>query len=678
MPYKSAFLLIVAIVTPFLVQATERPNIVEGVTIRDRRPWPNSTSFQVDEDNSPANGDLGATLAQRAGITTIRRAATAEEPLLRGMQRDNLNVTIDGQRLYGACPSHMDPTTFHIDSEQIEEVRIIFGPYDTSQPGGGLGGSIAIRSPAPQPGLHGKGQLGSGSFATQTAGAELSYGGAAIDVAAGYVQRQANVPEDGHGQKLTAIYGATASQRYRNPAAERAYDSASSWLTLGTTRPDGSRLQLSYADQDGGTTLYPYLKMDAVHDRTRRLAADGTWQKPNAWLEQLNLRVYWNDVHHLMDDHLRASSLPSMMITRPYMMQSDAVTSVFGATLGASSETRATTWQYGLDYYRRNWDIVNRRAGYTTMQPYTPLAMIPDVDSTNLGGYLAGRHLISPVLHVTGGIRYDSTQVRAEGTNTVSTIAPERSYGAVAANLQGSWRVTPALELFAGVARGTRSPDPQELYIYLPAAAPAVTWRGNPDLAATINHQSDIGLKYASETLHLDLTLFYSRLDNYIALAETAPATKGYRNISATLHGGEIASRLTLPHHFSTRASLAYVHGQNLSDERPLAEIPPLLARLALRYDIGNFSCEVRETVADRQRRVDSALYEEASAGWATTDLSAELQRGPLAVSIGVDNLFNRYYASHLSYLRDPFASSAATKVPEPGRYLYVNLAYSF
>lgn len=97
---------------------------------------------------------------------------------------------------------------------------------------------------------------------------------------------------------------------------------------------------------------------------------------------------------------------------------------------------------------------------------------------------------------------------------------------------------------------------------------------------------------------------------------------------------------------------------------------------MALRYDVDSWFLEVAENFADRQDRVDAALQEQETAGWFTTDLKGGVTYGGLSVYAGVNNLFDKYYFSHLSYQRDPFSTGA--KVPENGRNYYLTLAYRF
>ena len=107
-----------------------------------------------------------------------------------------------------------------------------------------------------------------------------------------------------------------------------------------------------------------------------------------------------------------------------------------------------------------------------------------------------------------------------------------------------------------------------------------------------------------------------------------------------------------------------------------LPEIPPLSARLGLRYDDGRFFAAIDGTVAGRQDRVNGDLREEASAGYGLAGLAAGARHGRVALTVGLQNAFDRTYSPHLSYQRDPFRTGA--RVYGPGRTLYLNASARF
>ena len=49
---------------------------------------------------------------------------------------------------------------------------------------------------------------------------------------------------------------------------------------------------------------------------------------------------------------------------------------------------------------------------------------------------------------------------------------------------------------------------------------------------------------------------------------------------------------------------------------------------------------------------------------------------GSFSLTVGVENVFDRLYAQHLSYMRDPYRSGV--RVPEPGRNVFANLSFRY
>jgi len=104
--------------------------------------------------------------------------------------------------------------------------------------------------------------------------------------------------------------------------------------------------------------------------------------------------------------------------------------------------------------------------------------------------------------------------------------------------------------------------------------------------------------------------------------------------------------------------------------------MPPLRARLALRYDDGRLFGAVEGILSARQERVDAALGEEPTPGWGVANVTLGYRRGRLSLAGGVFNVFDRLYTEHLSSQRDPFRSGV--RVPSPGRSVFVNASARF
>jgi len=178
------------------------------------------------------------------------------------------------------------------------------------------------------------------------------------------------------------------------------------------------------------------------------------------------------------------------------------------------------------------------------------------------------------------------------------------------------------------------------------------------------NNEVDAGFEYYWGLFGIKGNLFYSDLTDYIYLTsinpiryETKPALS-YQNIDAHIYGGDITAVGMLTDTVSVEAGVAYQRGKKDSGnytDSDLAEIPPLKTRLAVKYDNGTVFGQVEGIYASPQEDVDTDLNEQKT---------------------GIDNLFDKNYYTHLSYLRNPFSSGS--KVPEPGRFVYMNVSYKF
>ena len=67
---------------------------------------------------------------QSASVSLVRRSGIANDIILRGQKKDNINVTIDGAKIYGACPNRMDPPVSHVLTNNIDYIEINEGPYN--------------------------------------------------------------------------------------------------------------------------------------------------------------------------------------------------------------------------------------------------------------------------------------------------------------------------------------------------------------------------------------------------------------------------------------------------------------------------------------------------------------------------------------------------------------------
>jgi iron complex outermembrane receptor protein len=110
--------------------------------------------------------------------------------------------------------------------------------------------------------------------------------------------------------------------------------------------------------------------------------------------------------------------------------------------------------------------------------------------------------------------------------------------------------------------------------------------------------------------------------------------------------------------------------------DRDLAEISPLRSRASLRYGRRAFFGELELLAVRPQDRVDADLREQRTSGYAVTSVRSGVRISGLNLTVGIENLFDRFYYEHYSFQRDPFRTGV--RVPEPGRNFYLSTSYRF
>ena len=105
-----------------------------------------STKLSDVSGDEVKSADLAEALAKKLpSVSIVRRSGIANDIILRGQKKDNINILIDNTKVYGACPNRMDPPTSHVLTNTIESINVIEGPYDVEN-FGTLSGAVEIIS----------------------------------------------------------------------------------------------------------------------------------------------------------------------------------------------------------------------------------------------------------------------------------------------------------------------------------------------------------------------------------------------------------------------------------------------------------------------------------------------------------------------------------------------------
>ena len=407
--------------TTTLIQAQpvneSKPAISDEIVVKGKKEGLNE-SLEVREIRESNAKDTGEALEKIEGLSKIRKGGIANDIDIRGLKRDNINVLIDGQRLYGACPNRMDPTSFHVDFAEVNTIEVIKGPYNVKNPGG-MGGEIDIKTKDIKPGLHHEINLKGGSFDTKEGSLRSSYANDWFGFLVAVASKTASPYFDGKGRRLTEQYSdfdsnrsllfapyaapeitaamsqlsmlqskapAQFAQTFANfdvsapPATNRykydtrsnnAYEMRTGWIKTFVKPTESQKLEVSFTKQETENVMYPYLSMDAIYDNSSRGSLTYTIENITSRLKEVKLSAYGNSVDHLMTDNFRCSSTANakdcyLPLAQGYSMTSLAKTDTKGGKIEATIENPLKEGQQlfakttvGADVYRRNWNVTN-------------------------------------------------------------------------------------------------------------------------------------------------------------------------------------------------------------------------------------------------------------------------------------------------------------------------------
>lgn len=646
------------------------------------QPW--LEQLDLSELRESAAMDVGQAMTQIPGVNKIRKGGIDNDLVIRGFQQNNINVAIDGARIYGACPGHMDPPISHTDFAEVERVDVQEGAFDVTS-AGSLGAKVNVVMKKPPLGFHVVPSFAFGSFGFYNPSVTASFGKERFRLLTGYSYRVADPFNDGRGNSFLTVtnYNATAWKQH-------AFEFNTGWLEFEFALSENQQLRLRYTRQSSGVVLYPYLTMDANYDHADLASFKYEIRNLASHVRALRLNTYFTQVVHAMDDHFRTNAMDG-----GWTMYSNARSLTGGGVFSAELMRDLTV---GAEGYYRNWDMM----GYMRMMgTITGGPTLPDVGTNLIGTFVTYSHAFTDRIKLNAGARFDHASTAANAVNlntsgywlyqnTRRTRATD-NYGS--GNVRLTFSARNDLDLFAGAGTTGRVPDGEERFIN--RISMKNVYVGNPELPYVRNNEGTLGVIYhRGSKAYVKASFFYSAVDNYILVSgqplQNKPSNAGmwpstatsYTSIGARLYGGELQYSVGLPYGFALNGGGGYTKGgNNLKPEAGvfstnLPEMPPLRAWTALRYTRNYFFGEVGGMAASAQNLVDTDLKESPTSGWGTMNVKVGTSYRKFVAIFVMENALNHYYHEHLSYYRNPFSSGA--RVPEPGRNYFAQLKYTF
>lgn len=674
------------------VYATEPVILVEDAELTN----PSEVVWPPQEIQPGMASDGGELLRNIPGISGNRMGGHGIDPIIRGQSQNRLNIILDGAYMYGGCPNRMDPPTSYAKTESYDQVTIIKGSQTVTNGPGGSGGTVLFERETPRflsdEKIRGSFSAGyQGNADTKEASVDVAAGNqnAFLRLLGSYADSEGY--EDGDGNDVRS-----------------AFESKNAMAIIGVTPDENTRIELSFEATRDDDVLFAGAGMDAPYSDNDTVRFKFKRDAPVGPFSGMRAELYSSEIDHLMDNY----SLRTL--TAAMKMATETSSDTFGGRWSGDITTKSgTKWTIGVDHQNNDRNALRYRGPAAGDDPdILQSVMWPDVSIAQSGLFAELNHTLSDSNSIKAGIRYDhvDTSIRdadvAASVTGMLTRTPNQLftayYGDTAENedehnIGGFFtfehRLNKETALFSTLSRSVRTADATERYLAGDNGVATNRWVGNPNLDPEKHHQIEFGINTNKADWDLSSSIFYNRVHDYI-LRDRARGQDGillsdgatiYRNVEAALYGLEADAGIRWSPNWSSRFTLAYVHAQNKTDDRPIAQTPPLEATMNLEYTRTDWYAGAKVISQSKQNRVeddvttDSGLDADRTPGWGIMNLYGGYDITDNAtVKVGVDNVFDRTYAYHVNRANaDPF-NPDAIQVNEPGRSLWIRFNASF
>ncbi len=616
-------------------------------------------------------------LATIAGFSTVRKGGSAADPVLRGMAGSRLAILADGAALLGGCSNRMDPPTAYIFPETYDVVTVIKGPQTVKHGAAASAGTVLferVNERLSEPMFQANGSTTFGAWGRNDQVFDLRAGNRLFYVRGLGSRSAMGDYHDGDGNAVHSQY-----MRWNADTS------------IGWTPSDKARLEVTHHLSDGHAA-YADRGVDGSKFRRNGVNADVELRQLGPMLNRVEVSAYYNYMDHVMDNYTLRTTDPAM--TTPMAMNPDRTT--FGGRA-------MTTWTLSRALIETGADLQrNQHRSRNTMRqdlaPYENLPRIDDARFLTTGVFGELNYLVSSQTRIIGGVRADiwtATDERQQVALSMMAQMPNPTAGLRRVDVLGSGfarlerKATGSpVTLYAGLGRATRFPDFWELATS-ESKMSVSAFETRPETTT----QLDAGVRFDRASTSGYLSVFVNRIDDFILIQSNYPksgmmgTTRSAvvtRNVDARSGGAELGVTQRWGTAWSVDGSVAYARGANLTDDLPLAQMPPLETRVTVQYDGSRWSLGGLTRLAAAQRRVAAGQGTIVGRDFAPTDGFAVVSvNGGWKVTrwaqltAGVDNVLNAVYAEHINRqsVAIPGYALQTAQVREPGRTAWVRLS---
>ncbi|MDP1523774.1 MAG: TonB-dependent receptor [Methylotenera sp.] len=692
------------------------------------------------------SSDTASLLENEPGVSLYRAGGVSSLPVIHGLADDRIRIKVDGMDLISSCANHMNPPLSYIDPSNVDNIKVFAGITPVSVGGDSIAGTIIVNSAAPEFAKDGqdlliKAQIGTFYRSNNDArGVNLSTSVANDKVYMRYTGStvEANNYRAGGNFKSTLSPAVRSWLSDGEVVGSSYYKARNHALAFGVVH-ENHLVELKLGLQDIPYQGYANQRMDMTGNDSKQfnLSYNGQYGWGN-----LEARAYHEETRHSMqfgdDKQYWYGTMPPLASGMP--MDTEGKTTGVNVKADINLSQRDTL-RVGAEYQRYRLDDYWRASPpggvMNTMMGPNTFWNINNGQRDRYDVFAEWEAKWSPQWLSQLGLRSSTVKMNAGdvvGYNNAITIPmgmmtmPGYKPAADAFNalnhkntdnnidITALARFTPdAGQTFeVGYAMKTRSPNVYERFAWSNSNTMVmnmVNWVGDGNgyvgnlnlkpetahtLSATANWHDN-----AQQNWNLKVTPYFTYVDDYIDAVACANVGKvcaarpdGFVNLSldnqsARLYGIDILGKMALANggglgNFSALGALNYVRGKNLDTGDDLYNIMPLNAKFALEQKLGGWTNTIQAKLVDSKDNVQAVRKELKTAGYGLLNLYSSYDWKNARFDLGVENVFDKYYADPLggAYLGQGATMGTSVLqgvvVPGMGRSVNVGLTLKY
>ena len=316
----------------------------------------------------------------------------------------------------------------------------------------------------------------------------------------------------------------------------------------------------------------------------------------------------------------------------------------------------------------------------------------PGADTSLVGVYMQDSIKFNETdWSLVAGIRYDYYALEAKKDVLYADAElDDITESAFSPKLGVIYQVDDNLSWYGQYVRGFKIPPHDQAY-QSHGVEPFYQILPNADLDPESSDSFEIGLRYASSDISVNLSTFYAAYDDFIetTIAGVEPTYipnvnktfYQYQNISETqISGVEAGIAMYVTDDILLEANVAYVDGENKDSDQPLTSISPLNGSILVSTEFGN----VNWTAAWRLAKAQSDVVLDTNGnkttqgnGYGVVDLYANYQWQAWQMNVGLLNLLDKEYVP-FELIAGQSKGTDFSQYSQPGRNFSARISYQF